>query len=514
MIAQGHLRFRDCELDLQEWRLSRAGQICRVDTQVFSLIRYMAENPKRILSRDDLVENVWEGRAVSEAAIDSCISLARKALGDDGRRQAIIKTVPRRGYVFLPEVSRKETKSASVEATDTADTLPLPDRPSIVVRPFTALGGDARASCLAQGCRIDIQNALTKIPGIFIVAAGAAAGTAGLSTEQAGRTVGVRHALEGQVFVTEDAVRFMIQLIDTRTSEIAWSNRYDYPLGDTFKVLDEVTWRILTSLDVRLSAGEMAIVWRKTLSDPKALEIFYRGIDRFFQMKPDAMAAARTDFEKLAELHDDLSLGPTWVALTHWFDFQRGWTEDRSSARREARYWAENAVEKKDCDGQAHTVLSHVLLLEEAFDRALEAGRKAVAGRPNCTHANGFYANVLHYCGDNERARHHVQLAIRHSPVHPPLFDAILALASYGLGERDAALDAAETLIGRDPCNISGLILRMLLATDAKTTSEAVDNLRRCHPDFTVGGYLGGQPYRDQDFKRLLGDRLRGMGLV
>ena len=161
-------------------------------------------------------------------------------------------------------------------------------------------------------------------------------------------------------------------------------------------MLDEITAKILTEINVELVVGEPARVWHKTLRDLRSLEIFYRGINEFFKMNGEALACARRYFEKVRDLHPEFSLGSTWIALTYWYDFQRGWSDNPDEAMKSARYWAERASEMADTDGQAQTVLSHVYLLDRRFDDALTAGRAAIANRPNCAHANGFYANVLH----------------------------------------------------------------------------------------------------------------------
>ncbi|MDH5451830.1 MAG: transcriptional regulator, partial [Paracoccaceae bacterium] len=99
------IEFADCCLDLDSLELTRGGEIQAIEPQVFDLIRYFAESDRRLLSRDDLIDGVWGGRIVSDAAISTRINMARKALGDDGKAQRIIKTVPRRGFRFVPEAT-------------------------------------------------------------------------------------------------------------------------------------------------------------------------------------------------------------------------------------------------------------------------------------------------------------------------------------------------------------------------------------------------------------------------
>lgn len=520
MADATQIRFLDCTLNLRDWTLVRAGVHQRMEPQILDLIRFFAENPGRLLSRDDLIEGVWGGRVVSDAAIDSRISVARAALGDSGKRQEIIKTVPRRGYRFLPEVSADTAATKSVSGKSEPDGgavagLALPERPSIVVRPFAALGDDPDIGQLALGLRIDIQNALTRLPGIFIVAAGAAAATGDRPASAAGQQLGVRYALEGQVNSAGVRGRVSTQLLDTISGEIIWADQLDFEIEDTFEVLDELTAKILLALDVKLSGGETAAAWHKSLKDRTSIEVFYHGLERFFRMENAAMKAAWADFMRIAKRHEGLAIGPTWVALTYWYDFQRGWSPDRDEVRARAGKWAREATGKTDCDGQADTVLSHVLLLDREFDGALEAGNNAVLRRPNCTHANGFFANVLHYCGMDLQALRHIRLAIRHAPMHPPVFDAIHARSLLGAGDVAGAKDEIERLLCKFPDDLAGLLTAGELQhfSDIQVSCDIAKRVLEIEPEFTVAGYLDGQPYRNAERIEELRNRMICLGL-
>ena len=181
-----------------------------------------------------------------------------------------------------------------------------------------------------------------------------------------------------------------------------------------------------------------------------------------------------------------------------------------------AKFWAERASAMEDADGQAHTVLSHLYLLERRFDHALKAGRGAIANRPNCTHANGFYANVLHFCGEQDEALHHIKLAIRYSPVHPPLFKNILAAACRGVGNYNDAIAAAEEASGR---NANDLISRMLLASiyvkleKMDLATNQANEIALIDPAFSLAEFAIRQPYKNDDFLNSLLSELKTAGL-
>ncbi len=378
----------------------------------------------------------------------------------------------------------------------------LPDRPSMVILPFRNLTGDAEQDYLGDGLRIDIQNALIKVSGVFLIAAGSAHAFRDNTAEMACCHLGVRYALAGSVRKAGNRVRIALDLTDGSSGQIVWAESFDGALDDTFELMDDITGRVLTAMNVKLVSGEPARVWHKTLKDMRSLEAFYKGIFEFFKMTREAQSEARRHFEIVAKNHPEASVGPTWVALTHWYDFQRGWSKSPEQSRELAREWALRAPAMDDADGQAHTVLSHIHLLDRDFDAALDAGRNAVLNRPNCTHANGFFANVLHYCGEQREAIHHANLAMRYSPIYPTLFKDILALAHRAAGDHAEAVEAATDAISMNTNDVTArLVLASSYVTSGKVDLAAImaREVDQIEPTFSIKKFGEGQPYRDQD---------------
>ncbi|TFH46703.1 MAG: hypothetical protein E4H01_09505, partial [Lysobacterales bacterium] len=337
--------------------------------------------------------------------------------------------------------------------------LPQPDKPSIVLLPFTFSGEDPAGDAFADGFRIDIQNALVKMSGLFLIAAGAANAFRGKDPIEAARFLGVRYVLEGSVRRSGERVRVNVQLTDTADSMVSWAEQYDRGIDDEFALQDEITERVITALDVKLASGEQARIWRKCLSSPRARDLFYRGIHQFFQMNAESIAKAKGHFERVAELVPNSPLGPSWIAMCLWFEATRGWAADLEQARLDAGAWAEKAVVLEDADGQAHTVLGNVRLLQRRYDEAMEVARGAVAIRPGCMNSNGFLANVLLHCGEPQDALTHIKRAIRLSPVYPPWFLEILAASYREAGEIGFAVTAAQEVLRLAPHSIQGRVI-------------------------------------------------------
>jgi len=228
------------------------------------------------------------------------------------------------------------------------------------------------------------------------------------------------------------------------------------------------------------------------------------------------MREARHFFEQVTKWHPETSIGPTWAALTHWFDFQRGWSESGDVSKKLAKECAENAIALPDSDGQAYTVLCHLHLVEKDFDAALVLGKEAIANRPNCTNANAHYANVLHYCGDQDAALHHIKRALRYAPIHPPQFKNILATIYRALGQFERSAEVAKTAIAANPTD---LIARLILASisvnqnDPATGALMTQEIHDLEPSFSIANFADGQPYRSAKFLKKYIAELRDAGL-
>ena len=394
--------------------------------------------------------------------------------------------------------------------------LKPPERPSIVILPFRTLTGRAEDDHIAEGLRIDIQAALVKITGLMLIAAGSANAFRGAAPDHAAKALGVGYVLDGGVRRSGDDLRISCELIDGRARQTVWSEVFDCRLDESVDVQDRIVDRIVTALDVKLLHGEQARVWHKTLKDRQSLQLFYKGVDEFFKMQKPSNARARELFEAVDERQPNVSIGATWAALCHWFDAFKRWSPDPSASLERAGDWARKAVVMEDADGQAHMVLSHVHLLNRRFDDALIVGREAVALRPNCTNANGFFGNVLHYCGEQSDAIDHVTWAIRYSPVYPPLFADILALAYLLTEENPAAIALASESLRINP---SGTTARLVLAAAHQSLGNLGEarslgaEILSADPAFALGAFAKQQPYRNEADKTNFTAKLRAAGL-
>ncbi len=396
--------------------------------------------------------------------------------------------------------------------------LPLPAKPSIIVLPFKNLTEDPEQGHLAEGIRIDIQTALVKISGLFVIAAGPANSyrDRDVAPAQVGKEMGVQFVLEGAVQRSGDQVRITTQLTDAEKVQSVWAERYDRKLDDTFSVQDEITEKVVTALDVKLVGGEQAKVWRKTLRDPKALELYYRGIELFMRFDKQSLAAARQLFETVSRMAPNVALGPTNVAFTHWWDAIMEWSDSAADSLAQAGTWAERAAAMDDADGQGHIVLAHVHLLNRRHDDALRVGEEAVSIRPLCANTNALFGNILVYCGQPATAIDRVKNAMRYAPVYASWWVNVLATAYRDSGQYGRAISAAKEALRLNPSDPDA---RAILASACvaggwlEIAREIASNILELDPHFSLSSYARRQPYQDQaKLEGVLGN-LREAGL-
>ena len=178
-------RFGEYRLDPDRIELWRGNELVALEPQVFSLLQFLIERRDQVVSKDVLFESVWQGRIISDAALNTRINAVRRAVGDNGKDQSVIRTIPRRGFRFVADVSEMPrgaaTESTGSDARELEQGLApaaghrgvdmrLPDKPSIVVLPFKNLSDDAEQEYFSDGVTEDITTALSQIRWLFVIA--------------------------------------------------------------------------------------------------------------------------------------------------------------------------------------------------------------------------------------------------------------------------------------------------------------------------------------------------------
>lgn len=517
------MRYRFAEFDLDTERLEfRAdGKVRALEPQVFDVLRYLVENADRLVGRDELIEAVWGGRIVSDATISARINAVRKAVGDSGERQALIKTVPRRGFRFVAPVLAGDEGPALASGVAVAGEgrgMALPAQPSIAVLPFKNLSDDPDQEFLADGLAEDIITALSKLSEMFVIARNSTFAYKGRSPDvrQVASELGVCTVLEGGIRRSGERIRITARLVETETGRHLWAERYDRRVSDIFDLQDEITQEIVTALEVRLTKGEQARLRRRQTNNLEAWDLYVRGLARLTHFTREDNIMAREFAQRAIELDRGFAAPWSLLAWTHLADARVGWGESNATSRElgvEAAL-AGLAIDENDAD--AHGMLGALRVLQRRYDEADEEGRRSIALAPSAADLYVFYAVSLNFLGRAEEAVTMIEKAMRLSPFYPDWYLGIIGQSYRLLGRFDAAIAVDDERLARNPDNAFSDVRLAAVHSELGRDDEArfhVREARRKNPNISLRQVRDMDPYRDEATMQRYLDLLRKAGL-
>jgi adenylate cyclase len=445
--------FEDYALDSDRRELRLGTSLIAVEPQVFDLLEYLVRNRDRVVSRDDLIESIWRGRIVSESNLNTRINAARCAIGDSGKEQRLIRTLPRKGIRFVGAVNEEQGSAVSATAIDPQKpALALPDRPSLAVLPFANMSGDTEQEYFADGVTEDIITALSKWRWFFVIARNSSFSYKGrqVDIKQVARELGVQYVLEGSVRKAGSRVRVTAQLIDAVTGAHVWAERYDRDLTDVFAMQDEVTQRVAAAIEPALSKIETEHARRKTSEQMVAWDHYLRGMWHLHQFSQEGSDKAIASFNHAIKLDDTFADAYAGIARTLFsqrvyrlFSYDSN-TENAAAAARKA-------LALDPGNAWASYILAITSAHSEDANTALDFARRAI--ELNGNFAPGYFALAMAnlYLGMREEALVAVDQALRLNPVDPQSFAwrALRGSALYLLGRYAEAVEAARQSLGQ-----------------------------------------------------------------
>lgn len=437
--------FGEHALDVGRRELRRRGERIAVEPQVFDLIVYLVENRERVVSRDDLISGVWGGRIVSDSAVTTRINAARRALGDSGAAQKVIRTLSRKGVRFIAEVQEDATSDRPAPLPRPAGGAaphPLP-KPSILVLPFRNISGDPSQDYLTDAITSDLTVDLSCMPDVAVISAATALTYRGSSLDirQIGRELGVRYLVVGSIGRSGDRVRTNVQLLDAATGEQLWGDRFEnefIALGD---LENAITGRIAASLNVHVVRAEGRRA--ESAPQPDALDLRLRATSlRFSSVTPENTSATRTLLQRSVAL--DARSAEAWARLAEIIvsDYLINWNNTGAQELREAEQAVQKALLIDPNHALAHVVHGLIARARGEHHSALEAFSRAIELDRNLAFAHAHKGNQLILVGRPAEAPPFVEQAIRLSPQDASIgiFHWIIGRARFFLGQYDEAI--------------------------------------------------------------------------
>ncbi|MBS0640612.1 MAG: winged helix-turn-helix domain-containing protein [Proteobacteria bacterium] len=442
--------FAACEIDLNRQELRRNGQTVHIEPQVFDLLHHLVVNRDRVVGKDELFDTIWNGRIVSEAALSSRINAARKAIGDDGDRQALIKTIHRRGFRFVGTVEDRvvESVTASMQR-DSAARPPVAAgidttrKPSIAVLPFANLSQEPDTDYFSYGLTEDVIRLLARNRWLDVLSRHSTREFAGTTTDprEIGAILGIRYLVQGSVAKHRDRVRITADLISAENGMHLWWESYDVELACILDVQESMAQRIAAVIEPELARLEREAAVRRPPANLGAWDCYQRGLYHLWGFATPGLAEGEAMFRRAIELDPGFARAHGALAYVKLQGLVARSDQDRPALLEEALRIGHTAVALDGQDCMNLCVVGRVLCFMHEFEEAVAYLEQSLKVNPSFAQAYFALGFTLVVSGQAREGLPYLERSVELSPYDPHLSSifAIRALGHMALHEMDKA---------------------------------------------------------------------------
>jgi len=508
-------RFAQFELDLARAELRAGGEPCPLEPQVFALLAMLVEHRERLVSRDELIEKVWDGRIVTDAAIASRVKSARQALGDDGQSQRFIRTVHGKGFRFVAEV--KAIRDGTVPDAGAAPMVLA--RPSIAVLPFRMLGDPGQHEAIADALPHDLILELSRLRWLFVTARGSSFRfrDADADVREIGRLLGVRYCLSGSTELAGNTLTVTVELVDTRDANVVWADRYSGALDDVHRMREEIRARVVAALELQIPLHEAHLARLTVTENLDAWSAFHLGLQHMYRFNRADNSAATALFQRAVTLDPGFARAHAGLSFVHFQTAFMRHTDDLAGEIAQARRCAERGLELDPLDPFVNFTMGRTFWLQGDLDRSLGWLERATSISPN--YAQGIYARgwTETLAGRGLEGRGHVDLAMRLSPLDP-LHYAMIGTRAFShlmLGEDAEAAGWAERAARSPGAHVLIAMIASVahtLAGDDTRAAGWAGNVRERNPGLTGADFFRAFPIKPEVARARVAEALARLG--
>lgn len=474
-------RFAGCTVDAKRRQVHCHGSLCEPQPKAFDLLLYLIENRDRVVDKDELLAALWPGVVVSESALTQAVRKARAMIGDDGDRQAVIRTVPRRGFRFVADLDPAGRGHDAANARESGATRPISESAAelgaVAVLPFTDMSPERDQEYFCDGMAEEIINELARIPGLKVAGRTSSFVFKARATDvrEIGRQLGVSAVLEGSVRKSGDRLRVTAQLLDAGSGFHIWAESWDRSLEDMFAIQEQIARRIATALRRPGAAAAAPPI--------TADELYRRGLVYRDRGGSRSQRFAIELFNQALGLDPEHARAWAGIAISHLLLVHH--TADPETHEAPAHAAAARAVELDAHSPEAWTAQGAVAAFDGRFTQASAAFERALKLGPESFEAHYYYGRACTEHGQYEKA---AALYERAAELEPDDYQALLwaAQAYRSLGREAAAdralkrqLTAAERALSRDPADARALSLSASALREIGRTDEARANIEK-----------------------------------
>ncbi len=407
--------------------------------RVYRILSYPGAAAHRVVKAKRAVGRSWRNVLLAIAA----------ALILGGGSLAIWHFYLRSSPTEVEVVSKKAPAPESPDKTSP----PVSDEPSIAVLPFTNISGDPKEDYLSDGITEQIITALSKVPRMLVIARNSVFTYKGkpVMVQQVGEELGVRYVLEGSVQKSGDKLRITAQLIDAKTGNHIWSERYDRDLKDLFHLQDDIAKNVIIALQVRLTQGDSARIYGKGTTNLEAYLKATKGLSHVRRFNKDDNKIAQRLFGEAIELDPNYANAYVLLATTYSNEVFFGWSETPAKSLEKAMELAKKTISLDEQNARAYMVFANVYVNTGQFKKAEAAQEKAISLDPANSYINALSGHILFFMGKFKEAIPFLKKAIRLDPKPPTWYLQPLGLSYFFTAQNEEAIEALNKWVRREP---------------------------------------------------------------
>nr|WP_298930336.1 winged helix-turn-helix domain-containing protein [uncultured Erythrobacter sp.] len=471
------------------------------------LYLFLKQGVGQLLTKATIVEQLWQGRQVSNAALLSQIKVLRAALNDTGKPRQIIETVHAKGWRLIPEVEMMRqqatvsTPLASIETGEINSDL-IGEKPSIVVLPFRLIG-DARSpnASFAEALPDDIISALSRLHMLRVIARGTSFqfGNGNIAPSKLRQALNVDYCVSGSIELGGDNLVLVIELADTLDNSVVWSERFEFDPRAVHEIREQTVGRVVHEVERQIPRNEAERLRIATPKDLTAWQAFHMGSSLLYRRGINNIEKAQAYFMRAVSIDPDFARAHAGLSHTYWWLLLQRALHDPGDAPELMRQSAEAAVDADPDDPSANLAMGKALTLGTQPSQAPEWLERAIDLSPSYAMGHTQVAAYHAFAGPYEEAMEHGDLALKLSPRDPMRYStyAAHAIAQFNLGDIQAAAEwgrRAQSVPHEDLMIMVTALCAVFLAGDKQEAAEIADKIRSVFPTVTISGIERSNP--------------------
>jgi len=495
-------RFNGFSFNPQSLELKKGNELLHSEPQVLELLALLIQNSGNVVSKDEINKTIWRGRIVSEAALSSRIKSLRQLLGDDGRKQDIIRTVHKRGFRFVADVQQEpqsnneqplKTSNQNVDHATLVNHQIKTKHPTVVVLPFMNMARDPEQEYFSDGVTTDLINHLSRHRWLKVIARNTAFGFKGQTVNalELGKNLNVDYIVEGSLQRAGNRIRIMANLVDAHSGHQIWNERFDREIIDIFDLQDEITEKIAARIEPEIGLAERNRTVCARPTNLQAWDCYHLGIHHFFKFTGEDNEKAQELLMQSQQLDTNFGEAYAWWAYAVILGMVYWKTPPTQQLLDAALKSCHVALSIDSQNSTFHALKARVLLARCEYREALVENEIAIKLNPTFAAAHCGLGDSLAYEGRYAESIECFERSIALSPNDPQVWAFLTygALALIFDGKFETALEWTNRALTIPNCQYWTTAHRVVALAHLHQIDEAkqtVAKLLQLNPEFSI----------------------------